>query len=107
MPGVAVCTPLRSQSRSLLMGAAWPFMGLGAFLLGQRIAPPITALAATARAGTRGQLQARVSSDGSLEGTLVAAEFNEMLDARLQDERALEHSAVRLRLVAHPLRMIL
>ncbi len=75
--------------------------------LGQRIAQPIRTLARAARDVMHGQLQTRVRLSGPLEIAQVAAEFNAMLDARAQVERALRDSEARLRLVIDQLPMML
>jgi len=79
----------------------------GAFLISRHITQPIRALAVTARAVAGGIFQARAPIGGPVEVAQVAAEFNEMLDARLQDERALRDSEARLRLVINQLPMLL
>ena len=94
--------PTYAQARRELAGNALMFLAgliaiIGfAFLIARRIELPVRDLAAAARAIREGHIDVRVAASGPPETMDVAGEFNEMLDVRIETEKALRTSEAKL-----------
>ena len=87
----------RELGGNLLMFLAALIVVVGfATVLARRIARPVRELAAAARAVRNGDMGVRVAASGPPEIKDVAAEFNEMLEARSKIEQALRASEAKL-----------